>query len=62
MFPHYANMRCNWNRVWTTIPPKDDFGYDHMKPESQKELDEWWPTMVGKPWDQDYEIKRYCCE
>lgn len=60
MFPHYANMRCNWNKVWPSVPPKEDFGYKYMKPEAQKEFDEWYPTVVGKPWNQDYEILKYC--
>ena len=60
-FPHYFNIKKNYNYVGK-VPALKYFGYNSMKTKQRKELIKWW---VGKRatnyvWDQAKEMREYC--
>ncbi|KAF8367867.1 hypothetical protein PRIPAC_85696 [Pristionchus pacificus] len=59
-FPHLLNMKCFRGKKWPSIPPKKYFSYKYMKPDQQIAFDDWYVTQIGKEFDQDKELRRYC--
>lgn len=59
-FPHLCNERANWFRKWPSIPHRKYYSYDFMKPDQQKQFDQWYEEQIGKEFDQAEELKRYC--
>ena len=46
-FPHYFNMKCNWNYIGP-IPSKKHFGYSQMKPDERANFLKWYDDRVSE--------------
>ena len=60
-FPHYFNKECNKDYIGT-MPSKERFGYNQMKPDERTKFLEWYEERVCENYVFDFEkeIVDYC--
>jgi hypothetical protein len=60
-FPHFFNTTANANYIGP-LPPKEDYGYNHMKPEQKIEFDRWYDAEIasGTQFNMQRDLQSYC--
>ncbi|EFP00608.1 hypothetical protein CRE_03491 [Caenorhabditis remanei] len=59
-FPYLYNHPDNYDKVLTTLPPKEYYSPDFMGASKKEEFEEWYEENYNTPFDLYTEMERYC--